>query len=178
MHSYKFFSSRLVTLLCVVLMCLSMAAAKTGKTPHHSSTSKTVSSKVRSHNGTVTATRGKAGGRNSRNRRGKQVKVARPRGQQSITDDRAREIQQALIRARYLDGEPSGTWDQQSRDAMTRFQNDNGWQSKVVPDSRALIKLGLGPDHAGVMNAETSLMSIPPSRDTARQVQPGEGARN
>jgi len=28
---------------------------------------------------------------------------------------------------------------------MQRFQADNGWQSKVVPDSRALIKLGWDP---------------------------------
>jgi hypothetical protein len=28
---------------------------------------------------------------------------------------------------------------------MTKVQSDNGWQTKLVPDSRALIKLGLGP---------------------------------
>lgn len=30
---------------------------------------------------------------------------------------------------------------------MARYQADHGWQSKVTPDSRALIKLGLGPSH-------------------------------
>jgi hypothetical protein len=29
---------------------------------------------------------------------------------------------------------------------MSRLQADNGWQTKLVPDSRALIKLGLGPN--------------------------------
>ena len=28
---------------------------------------------------------------------------------------------------------------------MSKFQSDQGWQTKLTPDSRALIKLGLGP---------------------------------
>ncbi len=28
---------------------------------------------------------------------------------------------------------------------MQKFQSDNGWQTKLMPDSRAIIKLGLGP---------------------------------
>ncbi len=28
---------------------------------------------------------------------------------------------------------------------MEKLQADNGWQVKLVPDARALIKLGLGP---------------------------------
>ncbi len=58
---------------------------------------------------------------------------------------RATEIQAALIRNGYLAGEPSGTWDAQSVAAMQKLQADNGWQSKITPDARALIKLGLGP---------------------------------
>ncbi|HET6841329.1 MAG TPA: peptidoglycan-binding domain-containing protein [Candidatus Angelobacter sp.] len=68
-------------------------------------------------------------------------------GQQGIQGDRAAEIQQALIREKYLDGSPSGTWDAHTQQAMARFQADHGWQAKVTPDSRALIKLGLGPSH-------------------------------
>jgi hypothetical protein len=68
-------------------------------------------------------------------------------GQQKIDASRASEIQQALIREKYLDGAPSGSWDSRTEAAMTRYQADNGWQSKVTPDSRALIKLGLGPNH-------------------------------
>src|SRR5437763_6788858 len=65
-------------------------------------------------------------------------------GQQSIAPERIREIQQALIREKYLDGAPTGKWDPQTQSALIKFQTDNGWQAKVVPDSRALIKLGLG----------------------------------
>jgi hypothetical protein len=58
---------------------------------------------------------------------------------------RATEIQSALIKAGYLSGEPSGHWDAASEAAMQKLQGENGWQTKLTPDSRALIKLGLGP---------------------------------
>ncbi len=87
----------------------------------------------------------------------------RHHGQQAIDTQRAGQIQEALIRNNYLDGEPSGKWDQRTRDAMQRFQQDNGWQTKVVPDSRALIKLGLGPSSDGLLNPDTAMApSAPP----------------
>jgi len=58
--------------------------------------------------------------------------------------ERATQIQTALIKQGYLSGEPSGVWDSQSIAAMQKLQSDNGWQTKITPDSRALIKLGLG----------------------------------
>ena len=70
--------------------------------------------------------------------------------QKTIDDERATQIQSALIRAGYLSGEPSGHWDAQTQAAMEKLQAANGWQTKLVPDSRALIKLGLGPSTAPV----------------------------
>ena len=64
----------------------------------------------------------------------------------SISTERATEIQGALIKQGYMTGEPTGSWDSASVAAMQKLQEDNGWQTKLVPDSRALIKLGLGPD--------------------------------
>jgi hypothetical protein len=74
-------------------------------------------------------------------------KAAKPKfqSQRGIDDQRATEIQAALIKAGYLSGAPSGHWDSASTAAMQKVQADNGWQTKLVPDSRALIKLGLGP---------------------------------
>lgn len=69
------------------------------------------------------------------------------RGQRGIDGDRAREIQTALIREKYMTGEPTGQWDDQTQQAMEKYQSDHGWQTKLTPDSRALIKLGLGPNH-------------------------------
>ncbi len=62
-----------------------------------------------------------------------------------MPSERATEIQTALIKQGYLSGQPTGTWDAQTVAAMEKLQADNGWQSKITPDSRALIKLGLGP---------------------------------
>jgi hypothetical protein len=59
--------------------------------------------------------------------------------------ERAIQIQTALIKQGYLTGEPTGTWDPQTIAAMQKLQGDSGWQTKITPDSRALIKLGLGP---------------------------------
>jgi peptidoglycan hydrolase-like protein with peptidoglycan-binding domain len=66
-------------------------------------------------------------------------------GQRAIDDSRATEIQNALIKSGYLSGQASGHWDSQTESAMQKFQSDNGWQTKLMPDSRAIIKLGLGP---------------------------------
>jgi len=63
----------------------------------------------------------------------------------AMDTERATQIQDALIKSGYLSGEASGNWDAQSMAAMQKLQADNGWQTKIVPDSRALIKLGLGP---------------------------------
>lgn len=76
--------------------------------------------------------------------------------QRSIDTERATEIQQALIKAGYLTGEPSGHWDPESQAAMQKVQADNGWQTKLVPDSRALIKLGLGPNNGSSKTATAS----------------------
>lgn len=89
------------------------------------------------------------------------------RGQQKIDPERAQEIQQALIREHYLNGEASGSWNQASEDAMRRYQADHGWQSKTVPDSRALISLGLGPSHDHLLNPDSAMTSGPESSPSA-----------
>lgn len=85
---------------------------------------------------------------------------SKPTGQHSIDDSRASEIQASLIKSGYMSGEASGHWDSQTEAAMQKFQSDNGWQTKLMPDSRAIIKLGLGPAHdsaaAGVQTMSQS----------------------
>jgi hypothetical protein len=71
-----------------------------------------------------------------------------------MAPERATEIQTALIKAGYMKGAPTGTWDAQSQSAMEKLQADNGWQTKLVPDSRAIIKLGLGPTTPSASTAE------------------------
>ena len=64
------------------------------------------------------------------------------------------------MREKYLDGEPTGHWDDRSKAAMLKYQQDNGWQTKVVPDSRAIIKLGLGPSNEGLINPDTAATAM------------------
>lgn len=62
-----------------------------------------------------------------------------------LQPDRIREIQQALIRSHYLEGDPTGKWDAATHDAMLRYQQDNGFSETGLPDAKSLMKLGLGP---------------------------------
>ena len=89
------------------------------------------------------------------------------RGQKKIDADRARTIQEALIREHYLTGEPTGAWNQASEDAMRRYQSDHGWQTKEVPDSRALISLGLGPSKDHLLNPESAMTTGPQKTSAA-----------
>jgi peptidoglycan hydrolase-like protein with peptidoglycan-binding domain len=93
-------------------------------------------------------------------------KARRPRGQQAIEPNRVMEIQQALIREHYLKGEANGKWDETTKAAMLKYQADHGWQTKLTPDSRALKKLGLGPDYSNAINAKNSSFAPPPPAST------------
>jgi Putative peptidoglycan binding domain len=86
----------------------------------------------------------------------------RVHGQQAIDPNRVREIQAALIRVHYLDGDPTGKWDASTVTAMQKFQADQGWQTKLTPDSRALKKLGLGADYSDAINARDASFNAPP----------------
>ena len=73
-----------------------------------------------------------------------------------------------------MQGEPSGSWDSATQAAMKRYQADQGWQSKQIPDSRALIKLGLGPSHDHLLNPESAMTmpTTPPAASPKAAVKP------
>jgi hypothetical protein len=54
---------------------------------------------------------------------------------------------------------------------MQKFQADQGWQTKLMPDSRALMKLGLGPDYSSAINARNSSFAAPPTPGTTPPTQ-------
>ena len=131
---------------------------------HYSTAPKTTKSRASStakHSSHTTAKHSSRSTPSTRKAKGKTTGSWRTRGQQGIDGARAREIQTALINSHYLDGQPSGVWDARSKAAMEKFQGDNGWQTKKIPDARALIKLGLGPDHANLINPETAYIQKP-----------------
>jgi len=102
----------------------------------------------------------------------KSKKSKKVRGQKAIDATRTKQIQQALIEQKYMQGEPSGKWDDTTQAALRKYQADHGWQSKTVPDSRALIKLGLGPSKEGLLNPETAMTSA--SEHPATSAKPTE----
>jgi peptidoglycan hydrolase-like protein with peptidoglycan-binding domain len=64
------------------------------------------------------------------------------------TPDRYRQIQEALASKGYLRSEDAtGTWDQNSVDALKRFQSEQNIESNGKINSLSLIALGLGPKH-------------------------------
>ena len=79
-----------------------------------------------------------------------------------MTPQRATEIQEALIREHYLQGAATGGWDTRTQTAMQKFQADNGWQTRITPDARALIKLGLGPKQDAGEYASSTALAHPP----------------
>lgn len=145
------------------------------ETDHASTPSKPTSPPTAAKNKTSTAhhvskstsPKSRTASSNSSSRKGKKSKKTSRRGQEKIDSGRARQIQEALFRQHYLSGEPSGKWDADSEDAMRRFQADNGWQDKTVPDSRALIKLGLGPNQDHLLNPESAMTNAPASSHPA-----------
>jgi hypothetical protein len=153
----------------LVLAFTSLPASATTTKPASSTTKHKTRHVATTTKGKHPSTAGKSvhASAHSKGRKGKAT-AKKSRGQQAIDSERARQIQTALIREHYLNGEPSGSWDQTTHDALVKFQGDHGWQTKVVPDSRALIKLGLGPDHSQTLNPE--VLNRP---DAARDQVPG-----
>jgi peptidoglycan hydrolase-like protein with peptidoglycan-binding domain len=61
-----------------------------------------------------------------------------------LQPERVTEIQQALIREGYLQGEANGQWDARTHDAMQRYQTAHGFPATGLPEAKSLMKLGLG----------------------------------
>jgi peptidoglycan hydrolase-like protein with peptidoglycan-binding domain len=70
--------------------------------------------------------------------------------QKAPTADRISEIQSALNRGGYYQGDPNGKWDANTVAAMQRFQSANGLEPTGKLDALSLQKLGLGSSTAGV----------------------------
>lgn len=65
------------------------------------------------------------------------------------TQERYREIQQALVEKGYLKSEPTGVWGPESIDALKQFQGAQNIPVSGKLNSRSIIGLGLGPKTAG-----------------------------
>ena len=96
------------------------------------------------------------------------------KGQAAPTSDRINEIQSALAKQGFYDGEPSGKWDDSSSEAMRKFQSTNGLTPTGKVDARTLQKLGLGSGTAGLgsptppPNSANRLLSSKAQRDEVK----------
>jgi Putative peptidoglycan binding domain len=152
-----FGATRLLAMACAALLAATLSSAQDSKPSAQPASA--ASASTSSHATASKSTHTSAAGKSKRSR--KSAANRRPRGQQKIDPQRALEIQQALIHEHYLTGKPTGVWNDATQQAMQRYQADNNWQSKTTPDARALIKLGLGPDHQHLLNPESAMTSQP-----------------
>ena len=139
-----------------LFLSAAVAAAPVFATPTHKKTSSTHTHTASSHASSAHVSK-----TSLKSLKGAKSRHTKLHGQQGIDSARATEIQQALIREHYLSGEPSGQWDSATVSAMQKYQSDQGWQTKLMPDSRALKKLGLGPDYSNAINASGSSFADP-----------------
>jgi peptidoglycan hydrolase-like protein with peptidoglycan-binding domain len=70
--------------------------------------------------------------------------------QKAPTSARISEIQSALARNGYYQGDPNGKWDSNTIAAMQKFQSGNGLEASGKLNALSLQKLGLGSSIAGV----------------------------
>ncbi|MGO8792346.1 MAG: peptidoglycan-binding domain-containing protein [Terriglobia bacterium] len=100
-----------------------------------------------------------------------------------LQPERAQEIQQALIREGYLQGDANGEWDSRTRNAMQRYQTEHGFPATGLPEAKSLMKLGLGShplpselDHSQVGAANPAAppgdLSATPASPPISQVTP------
>jgi len=145
------FRASLGLLLSSALVAAPSVASPTRKvTPH-------------AHSHLSTASRSHKGRSGSRGRK--------LRGQQVIDSARVTKIQQALIQEHYLSGDANGQWNATTEQAMQKYQADQGWQTKLMPDSRALKKLGLGADYSAAINVKSASFNDPPPISTIPAAQ-------
>lgn len=131
--------------------------------------------RVSAHGTSLQATHGKAVNSKWRGRYAVRRTVV-PSYQTHPDEERYRQIQQALADRGYFKGEVNGQWEQDSVDALQKFQLDN-----KLPDiytdgkinSLSLIGLGLGPKHGD--RAEESVPT-PPAPPPPATLAPAESS--
>ena len=91
---------------------------------------------------------------------------------------RVEEIQRALIQGGELHQEPTGTWDEATRDAMKRYQERRGFNATGLPDSKSLMEMGLGPHplppEVASAAPRSSSLSVPGSEDSSANSDPAQ----
>src|ERR1700734_3801310 len=101
--------------------------------------------------------------------------------QKAPTAARISEIQSALARNGYYQGQPNGKWDSNTVSAMQKFQSSNGLEASGKLNALSLQKLGLGSSIAGVSAPkpkQPTSNSVPAQPPSAGTPQPGTAPSN
>ncbi len=130
---------RCLVILVGVLFSFSVAFAGPAKARHSRQASLSAAPQTAKRSSS-TSTKKKSKRRHSR----------REPTQKAPTPQRISEIQSALARGGYFEGEPSGKWDAPTMAAMQKFQSGHGLEPSGKINALSLQKLGLGSEIAGV----------------------------
>jgi len=145
----------LLACACVVAGGEARAQAQTSTTTSAKSSAKSSSSKSASHK-----------------KRRRTSSSRRQPYQKAPTSDRITEIQTALARGGYYQGDATGKWDSATVSAVERFQAAHGIDADGKLDAPTLQKLGLGSDIAGVSAPR------PPAPPSATSAPAGPSSQN
>ena len=158
-----------------VVLTLSVLCVFAGfaATPSKSTSAKKVTTKKKAASSKAaskksTSSTAKTASAKSKSVKGKSTKKVTPAAtwrtrQQNPTPDRYKEIQQALVDKGYLKSEPTGVWDNDSVEAMSRFQVDQKMTPTGKINAPSLIGLGLGAKSAGAPEAKPLNTTAPAS---------------
>jgi type IV secretory pathway TrbL component len=132
------------------------AKATASKSAHRSSATRGAKPTARTAKSTAHSTASKHTTARSRSRaRRKTPHRTAQSYQQAPTPERYQEIQQALAKKGYFQGDPNGQWGPDSIDALKRFQNDQNLMPDGKINSLSLIALGLGPKRLTAQSKST-----------------------
>lgn len=148
----------LLALATAALVCSAGAAtATTSKKKHHTATpTKTSATHGRKHAATAATS-------TSAKRKGKKSRTSARSYQQVPTPERYKEIQDALARKGFFQGDANGQWGADSVDALKRFQTSQNLGADGKINSLSLIALGLGPNHLTASAKPATQQPAPPA---------------
>ncbi|MEO8050130.1 MAG: peptidoglycan-binding domain-containing protein, partial [Acidobacteriota bacterium] len=98
----------------------------------------------------------------------------RPPSQQQPSNERYKEIQQALAVKGYFQGAVDGAWNAGSVEALKRFQKDQNLDPDGKIGALALMALGLGPKRgeSAAQAVKSGSEPLPEDREPVAQPQP------
>ena len=137
---YKLPVSLLVLGLAAVPL---LNAATRTATSRHNRTPRAVSSTSHRRHSSSSKRSSQMRGKNSQ--RSRKPNAYQRLAKMQVEPERVASIQKALGDAGAYHGTPTGRWDSDTRDAMARYQSQNGFGVTGLPDAKSLMKLGLGP---------------------------------